>query len=647
MDYFKRLQQLLNIEKEEDRRSFRELTEKLPVQERRENGMTWYPIAIKDTEIGKGDYITVEVERTTHQDIIHGLRFGMTAALFSNHDPRADRVEGTITHLSGNRLKLSLRSDELPDWSRNGKLGIDAIFDENSYKEMELALKLAPTLAEKKHEGRLIRVLTGQEEQESAISNRQLATEVTQLQTTNHKLQTRLNEFQQHAVHQILSASELAIVHGPPGTGKTTTLVQAIKLLIKQVGKQILVTAPSNAAVDLLSEKLSDEGLNVVRVGNPARVNEKQMALTLDSKIAVHPSAKEIKRLKKQASEYRDLAQKYKRSFGPAEREQRKALFTEARNIRAEVERTEEYIVKDTLAKAQVVTATLVGANHYTVRQQTYHTVVIDEAGQAIEPACWIPILKAQKLIMAGDHLQLPPTIKSAEAAKELSTTLMEKLVALHPEAVTLLQEQYRMNETIAGFSSQEFYEGKLKAHPSVAQHTLLPNDKPLLFIDTAGCGFEEKREGSGLSNPEEAQFLIKHLVHYTRELTATYRPENFPTIGVIAPYRHQVELLKEAVAAHPALQPILHALTVNTIDSFQGQERDAIYISLTRSNADSTIGFLSELRRTNVALTRARKKLVVIGDSATLSGFPFYADLIHYAQEHDAYSSAWEFMEL
>ena len=202
------------------------------------------------------------------------------------------------------------------------------------------------------------------------------------------------------------------------------------------------------------------------------------------------------------------------------------------------------------------------------------------------------------------------------------------------------------MNETIAGFSSQEFYQNKLRAHPSVAQHTLFANDKPLLFIDTAGCGFEEKREGSGLSNPEEAAFLLKHLSHYTKELLEFYTPANFPTIGVIAPYRHQVEALKEAVAIHPALQPLLHAINVNTIDSFQGQERDAIFISLTRSNADSVIGFLSELRRTNVALTRARKKLVVIGDSATLSGFPFYADFIAYAQGHDAYVSAWELME-
>ncbi len=313
-----------------------------------------------------------------------------------------------------------------------------------------------------------------------------------------------------------------------------------------------------------------------------------------------------------------------------------------------EVERTEQYIVDDVLSKANIITATLVGANHYTVRNRKYHTVVIDEAAQAIEPACWIPILKAEKLIMAGDHLQLPPTIKSAEAAKEgLAKTLMEKCVALHPETVVLLEEQYRMHQTIMGFSSKEFYGGRLQAHPSVAQHLLFPADKALLFIDTAGCGYEEKQEGSGLSNPEEAQFLLKHLSHYTKELAAFYKPENFPTIGVIAPYRHQVELLKEAVATHPDLQPLLHAITVNTIDSFQGQERDALYISLTRSNADSTIGFLSEMRRTNVALTRARKKLVVIGDGATLSGFPFYADLIQYAQSHDAYASAWEFMDL
>ena len=632
MNYFQQLAALLQTEKEEDRKQYEALTSHLPVAERREAGITWYPIAIRDTEIGRGDYLTVEVERTTHQDLLHQFRFGMTAALFSNYDPKQDRVEGTITHISGNRLKLLLRTDELPDWSRSGKLGIDAVFDENSYQEMEAALRVAPVVAEKKEEGVLVRILTGT------------------LQPTFHSeayqpAVTKLNESQQAAVEKILSANELAIVHGPPGTGKTTTLVQAIKALLHQERQKILVVAPSNAAVDLLSEKLSDEGLNVVRIGNPARVNERQMALALDSKVAAHSSAKEVKRLRKQAAEYRDLAQKYKRSFGAAEREQRKALFAEARNISKEVERTEQYIVDDILSKADVITATLVGAAHYTVRQLRYHTVVIDEAGQALEPACWIPVLKGQKLVMAGDYKQLPPTIKS-EAAKAFSVTLMEKAAALHPQAVVMLQEQYRMNEVIAGFSSEEFYNSQLKASPAVAHWKLFAADTPLQFLDTAGCGFEEVHEGTRIGNPEEAHFLVTQLTRYVQELKTVYPVEAFPSIAVISPYRHQVELLKEGVQSNAALQEVATVLSVNTIDSFQGQERDAVFISMTRSNAEATIGFLSDIRRMNVAMTRARKKLVVVGDSATLSQFPFYADFIAYAQAHNAYQSAWEVMD-
>lgn len=633
MDYFKRLSHLLQNEKEEDRKQYEALTSRLSVNERRENGMTWYPIAIRDTEIGRGDYLTVEVERTTHHDVLHQFRFGMTAALFSNHDPKEDRVEGTITHISGNRIKLSLRTDELPDWTRAGKLGVDAVFDENSYAEMETALRLAPAIAEKREEGLLIQILTG-------------ARKPTFHTNISPVFLSQLNSSQQAAVKMIVAANELAIVHGPPGTGKTTTLVQAIKTLLQRERQQILVVAPSNAAVDLLSEKLSDEGLNVVRVGNPARVNERQLSLTLDSKMTAHNSAKEIKRLKRQAAEYRDMAQKYKRSFGAAEREQRKALFAEARNIGREVEKTEQYIVEDILSKADVVTATLVGAAHYTVRHLRYHTVVIDEAGQALEPACWIPVLKAKKMVMAGDHQQLPPTIKSDAAAKELSITLMEKAVALHPEAVVMLEEQYRMNEKIAGFSSWEFYDGKLKAAPAVAGWTLLEEDSPLLFLDTAGTGFEEVQEGTSISNPEEARFLLQQVSRYVQALKKQYAVDGFPSIAVISPYRHQVEVLKEGVLADATLQEVGHAMSVNTIDSFQGQERDAVFISLTRSNAESTIGFLSDIRRMNVAMTRAKKKLVVVGDSATLSQAPFYAGFIQYAQEHNAYQSAWELME-
>jgi ATP-dependent RNA/DNA helicase IGHMBP2 len=634
MDYFKRLLDLLKIEKEEDRKSYKELTEKLPVIERRANGMTWYPIAIKDTELGHGDYLTVEVERTTHQDIIHQLRFGMSAALFSNHEPRADRVEGTISYISGNRLKITLRTDELPEWSRNGKLGIDAVFDANSYEEMENALRLAQTLVEKKEEGNLIKILTGEKKPTFQPLSRPI-------------LLPALNDVQQEAVTKILEANELAVVHGPPGTGKTTTLVQAIKAITQYERKQVLVVAPSNAAVDLLSEKLFDEGLNVVRVGNPARVSERLLELTLDSKMAAHNSNKEIKRLRKQASEYRDMAHKYKRNFGYAEREQRKALFAEARNISKEVEKTEQYIIDDVLSKANVITATLVGANHYTVKQLRYHTVVIDEAGQALEPACWIPILKAKKVVMAGDHCQLPPTIKSNEAAKDgLSKTLMEKCVSIHPEAVVLLEEQYRMHSTIMGFSSKEFYEDKLHAHPSVANRSLFDGDEPLAFIDTAGCGFDEKLEGTSISNPEEANFLLKHLTRSISQLKASYTVNDFPSIAVISPYKHQVEVLKDQVLSYQELRELADIISVNTIDSFQGQERDVVYISMTRSNAESSIGFLTDIRRMNVAMTRARKKLVVIGDSATLSQFPFYADFITYAQEQNAYQSAWDFME-
>ncbi len=635
MYYFKQLLHLLQIEKEEDRRAYKEFAENMPLPERRAAGMTWYPIAIKDTEIGYGDYLTVEVERTTHQEIIHGLRFGMSAALFSNHDAKKDRIEGTISFISGSRLKISLRIDELPDWSRNGKLGIDAVFDENSYAEMENALKQAPIVAEKKEGAHLIKILIG--EKKPTFNPPTFAFPFPSLNTT-----------QQTAVEKILSANELAIVHGPPGTGKTTTLVQAIKTMIQHERKQILVTAPSNAAVDLLSEKLSDEGLNVVRVGNPARVSERLMSLTLDSKISSHNGAKEIKRLKKQGAEYRDMAQKYKRSFGKEEREQRKALFAEARAISKEVERTEKYITDDIISRADIITTTLVGANHYTVRNLKYGTVVIDEAAQAIEPACWIPILKAQKLIMAGDHYQLPPTIKSTEADRGgLGKTLMEKCVALHPEAIVLLEEQYRMHETIAGFSSKEFYEGRLHAHPSVRQHLLFTGDQPLVFIDTAGCGFEEKWEGTSISNPEEGAFLIKHLTQFVGILKRQYQGIKFPTIAIISPYKHQVEVLKALALSSSELNEIGSSVAVNTIDSFQGQERDAVYISMVRSNAENIIGFLSDIRRMNVAMTRARKKLVVIGDSATLSQLSFYTDFISYAQELDSYVSAWEFISL
>ncbi|HTN45203.1 MAG TPA: AAA domain-containing protein [Flavipsychrobacter sp.] len=632
MHYFERLLELLKTEREEDRKSYQKLLETTSVTERRASGFTWYPIVIKGTEMSRGDYITVEVERPTHQDIHHQLRFGAPAMLFSNHQPQTDHAEGTISFQSGNRLKITLRTDELPEWAGEGKIGIDLLFDDNSYDEMQSALKAADARSENDKENHLINILTGKLRPSFRNGEVPLIT-------------PSLNAKQQEAVNKILAANELAIVHGPPGTGKTTTLTQAIKALIRRDGGQVLVVAPSNTAVDLLSEKLADEGLNVLRVGNPARVSEKLMSLTLDGKMGQHSAMKDIKRLKKQAADFKNMAHKYKRNFGKAEREQRKALFDEAHKIMKEVGNTEQYIMDDLLAKAQVITSTLVGATHYTVRHLNYHTVVIDEAGQALEPACWIPILKAQKLILAGDHCQLPPTIKSEEAARNgLSTTLLEKCVASSPEAVVLLEEQYRMHQLIMGYSSRVFYDDQLIAHQTVADHALFPGDTALRFIDTAGCGFDEKQEGTRISNPEEAAFLFRHLALTLAELHSHYDSNRFPSIAIISPYRQQIQVLREQLEHVPELKPFHNSISINTIDSFQGQERDIVYISMTRSNNEAVIGFLSDIRRMNVAMTRARKKLIVIGDSVTLSRLPFYDDFITYAQANEAYQSAWEF---
>jgi superfamily I DNA and/or RNA helicase len=635
MDYFKQLLALLKIERDADRQAYMELTRSASAAERRSNGLAWYPIAIRGTELNQAEYITVEVERVSHADLPHQLRFGASARLFSNLNAKQDFLEGVLTYVGGSRLKISLRTDELPDWAHTGKLGIDLLFDDNSYDEMSSALKQAEALIEQKEEGRLVRILTGAAP----------ATFHDQLPAIDYP---RLNRLQQAAVENIRRANELAIVHGPPGTGKTTTLIEAIKTLIHSGEKRILVTAPSNTAVDLLSEKLAEAGLNVLRVGNPARVSEHLMALTLDRKVAAHPEVKEIKKLKKQASAYKDMAHKYKRSFGKAERDQRKALFQEAYKILKDVTKVEQYIIEDITEKAQVVAATLVGANHHTVRHLRYNTVCIDEAGQALEPACWIPVLKAKKLVLAGDHCQLPPTIKSEAAARGgLALTLMEKLIPLHPKSVVMLEEQYRMHEVIMGFSSQAFYHNALTAHASVAGHLVFPEDEPLKFIDTAGCGYDEVVEQTQVSNPDEVRLLMKTLLHMLTDISARLPQSDMPSIALIAPYKAQLALIKSQFQNTPELQEFAHKISMNTIDSFQGQERDIVFISMTRSNAEGKVGFLSDTRRMNVAMTRARKKLVVIGDSATLCRHPYYSDFISYAENHNAYTSAWEIIGL
>lgn len=602
--YFKDLLTLLAAERSADEAAFNQLTAGTGAAQRRSNGMAWYPVAIRNTEPVRGDYISIEVERTTHQDLAHQFRFGSSVALFSNHDPQ-QRINGAVTFIGSNRMKVTLLIEELPDWASDGKLGIDLLFDAYSYDEMRDALKKA-----EKSDSHLVKVLTGSKAPDFKTAD---------------FTDPGLNPSQQAAVRNILSAQDLAIVHGPPGTGKTTTLVATVKALIAHAEPQILVVAPSNTAVDLLSEKLAGVGLNVVRIGNPVRVSERLQKLTLDSRMADHTQLKEVKRLKKMAAEFKNMAHKYKRSFGKAEREQRKALFDEAHRIMRDVVKIEEFISGDIISKAQVITATLVGADHHTIKNLTYHTVIMDEAGQALEPAAWIPILKARKLVLAGDHLQLPPTVKSAQSG--LKSTLLEKTVGLHHNAVTLLNEQYRMNKAIMNFPSLKFYNNQLHAHPLVANRLLHAGDLPFTFIDTAGAGYDEQPEGTSSTNPDEAAFILRHIevMNYSGV-----------SVAVIAPYAAQVNLLKTL------LQGI--AVEANTVDGFQGQERDVVYISLTRSNTESAIGFLSDYRRMNVAMTRAKLKLVIVGDGATIGQTPFYSELIAYAEGLGGYQSVWEY---
>lgn len=636
MEYFKKLQELLKIERDEDFSQYQKQTQSVPIAIKRENGLTWYPVIIRNTELTRGDYINIEFERPSHLDINHQFRFGAAIALFSNHNSNTDRIEGTLSYVSGNKCKINFRTEELPEWSNDGKLGLDLLFDNNSYNEMEAALKLAHNIEQTKNEN-----------VDSLVHLINTDTVDPGFKEEHHDyIIPNLNPGQQEAIKKILSANKLAIVHGPPGTGKTTTLIQAIKAEWKAQHKQILVVAPSNTAVDLLTEKLADVGLNVLRIGNPARVSDHLQSMTMDGKISNHPALKDIKKLKKQAAEYKNMAHKYKRNFGRAEQEQRNALFNEAHKIMKEVEKSEKHLSDQMISEANIITATLVGSNHYTIKNLTFDTVFIDEAAQALEPACWIPILKARKVIFAGDHFQLPATIKSNEAAKNgLNRSLMEKLILKYPDAVTLLTEQYRMHNDIMGYPSQIFYKNALIANSEIASVTLFQEDQALSFIDTSGCGFDENLSENKISNTEEAEFLLKHLNHYLLEIENHFDDTNLPSIGIISPYMEQVKTIKSLIVNYNRVKDYTGSITVNTIDSFQGQERDIIYISLTRSNAERNIGFLEDTRRINVAITRAKKKLVLVGDATTLSKSPFYNNLVEYAQQKCSYSSAWEYI--
>ncbi len=612
------LASILRLEQQEDYAIHEEWLRKSSIPERKRNGITWYPLRVIETGYGMGAYPFLVVERNPGDRLAHKFSAASPVSLFTANDNYSEQfVNGTVGYVDDQRMKITFFCDELPDWTELGKLGVNLLFDSRTYEEMFKALNILINV----DKGRL-RLLRDKLLGYSPLSF---------LPIENYAC-PELNESQLHALQQVVSAEDVAIIHGPPGTGKTTTLVASIREVLKQE-KQIMVCAPSNAATDYLAAKLHQVGLRVVRVGNLAKVETDNTALTLDVLLQQDKEFKQIKELKKRATELRKMGGKYKRNFGREEAEQRKLIFKEARNLNTEARELEAYLVQKILDEAQVIACTLIGSNSDYLGNRQFRTVVIDEAGQGIEPAVWVPILRAERVVMAGDPFQLPPTVKSRKAAEAgLNITLLEKAVNRHTQ-VSLLNVQYRMNAQIMQFSNDKFYQGRLIAHDSVKDWCLSFSPQPVEFIDTAGCGFDEipGENDESLCNPEEMAIVRKHF----DELFSDNPQGN--TVGIISPYRAQVEKLEEEFAHEKNV-------VVNTIDSFQGQERDVIYISLVRSNTNGEIGFLKDYRRMNVAMTRARKKLIVVGDSATLGMDKFYASFLEFVESSGGYRTAWEY---
>ncbi len=433
-----------------------------------------------------------------------------------------------------------------------------------------------------------------------------------------------LNLSQQAAVQKVVEAQEVAIVHGPPGTGKTTTLVEAI-IETLQRETQVLVCAPSNAAVDWISEQLSRRGVNVLRIGNPLRMSSEMLDCSYERRYAAHPDYAELWSIRRALRE--GLS-------GEGKSREKQARIAKMRDRATELEIRIQY---DLFDQARVVACTLIGSAYHILEHKHFSTLFIDEAAQALEPACWAAILKADRVIFSGDHQQLPPTIKCPEAARGgLDQTLMQKVAKNKPESVSLLTVQYRMNKDIMGFSSQWFYHGRLTAAPEVAERLVSPIDTPLMWIDTSQCHFGEKESRTlSRSNAEEARLLIHTLRDYVEMVGMKKVQDERVDFGIISPYRAQVRLIRKLLRWQKFFRTLRKQISVNSVDGFQGQERDVIILSMVRDNEKGTIGFLRDLRRMNVAITRARMKLIILGNAETLSQHKFYHHFIEYVKDH------------
>ncbi|MBR4898076.1 MAG: AAA family ATPase [Prevotella sp.] len=644
-----RQRMLLQMEYEEELDAHRKLTEQIGVERRVARGDAWWPVRVGRSYYNSLNQLCIEVHRTAttedEQDTDHNFEFGRPVDFFlcgplslslPSHSPvtpsSLPSIHGTVSYVDGDRMVIAL-PDNAPiidlQSAEAGTVGVQLGFDETSYRLMFDALER--TMRAKGRLGYL----------RDLFYTRGMRAETFSFADMHFPY---LNRTQEHAVNEVLRAKDVAIVHGPPGTGKTTTLVEAIYETLRRES-QVLVCAQSNMAVDWISERLVDRGLNVLRIGNPSRVDDKMLSFTYERRFEAHPDYPQLWAIRKAI---RQLRQNRKRGDS--------SWHQKMERLKDRATALEISINQQLFGEARVIACTLVGSANRLLDGMKFGTLFIDEAAQALEAASWIPIRRAGRVILAGDHCQLPPTVKCYEAMKQgLGKTLMERIVEQKPEVVTLLTMQYRMHEDIMRFSSDWFYHNMVESAPEVKYRSILDLDLPITWIDTGNEELRMKNEEcatasgkgkagaetnsslltlhSSFSNESEAQLTLLALQAYFEMIGKERILNERLDVGIISPYRAQVQLLRRMLRKREFFKPFRSLISVNTVDGFQGQERDIIVISLVRSNDEGQIGFLRDLRRMNVAITRARMKLIMLGDRGTLCRHPFYRKLWQYVK--------------
>lgn len=611
--HLQRQQLLLRMEYEYEKEEFQRQTESMGVARKVKRGLCWYPATPGRTYYNSLNQLVLEVTRTEDTDIEHCFEFGRPVCFFRQlPDGKIAYMNftATVSYADETRMVVVMPgAGAILEVQAADHLGVQLYFDETTYRTMFQALE---------------DVLCAKGNRLAELRDILLGTAKAGFRELYPVRFPWLNATQESAVNKVLCARDVAIVHGPPGTGKTTTLVEAIYETLHRE-PQVLVCAQSNTAVDWISEKLVDRGVNVLRIGNPTRVNDKMLSFTYERRFEGHPLYPELWGIRKSL---RELGSRARRGSY----DEREGVRSRMSRLRDRATALEIQINAELFDSAHVIASTLVSSNHRLLAGRRFGTLFIDEAAQALEAACWIAIRKADRVVLAGDHCQLPPTIKCYEAARGgLERTLMEKVAACKPAAVSLLKVQYRMHEEIMRFPSQWFYNGELEAAPEVRYRGILDWDTPISWIDTSGMDFKEEFVGEtfGRINKDEADLLLSELKAYIQRIGGKRILDEKIDFGIISPYKAQVQYLRNLLKTDAALKPYRHLFTVNTVDGFQGQERDVIFISLVRANDEGQIGFLSDLRRMNVAITRARMKLVILGEAETLKHHSFYRKLL------------------